>query len=242
MSEFYNLIQSLDLFELFEKIQNNIFYIIELQKFDLKIPLCIENEQSILKFYLMEKWLDDFPKQSLILKFIQEEKKLFYLPESADFYYLYYHLLIACKDYLETGKKIYDDKTQINYYSLNDELIEKKLNATKFFMIYLEKGSNFTDEDFYLAKKTKDELNEQFNFNSSKMTSESVEYSAAEKIEPSKIISEPTEFSAVTKTESDEFVSLLDESESEIIKKGSQIEIEVEELNLDEEVNFQSFV
>ena len=106
MSEFYNLIQSLDLFELFEKIQNNIFYIIELRKFDLKIPLCVENEQYILKFNLMEKWLDDFPKQSLILKFIEEEKKLFYLPESADFYYLYYHLLIACKDYLKTGKKI----------------------------------------------------------------------------------------------------------------------------------------
>ena len=125
MSEFYKVIKSLDLFELFEKIQDNIFFIIDLQKFDLAIPLCIQNEQNILNFYLTEKWLDDFPKQSLIFKFIEEEKKLFYLPESVDFYYLYYHLLIACKNYLKTGKKIYDDKTQINYYKLNDELIEK---------------------------------------------------------------------------------------------------------------------
>ena len=85
MSEFHKIIQSLDLFELFKKIQDNIFYIIELEKFDLKVPLCAENEQNILNFYLMEKWLDDFPKQSLIIKFIQEKKKLFYLPESADF-------------------------------------------------------------------------------------------------------------------------------------------------------------
>ena len=94
-----------------------------------------------------------------------------------------------------------------------------------------------------MAKKTKDEINEEFNFNSSKMTSESVEYSALEKIEPSEMISELTEFSPVTKTEPDEFVLLLDESEPKIKKEeNSQIEIEVEELNLNEQVKFQSFV
>ena len=230
MSEFYKTIQSLDLFDLFHKIQDNILYIIELQKFDLEIPLCVENEQNILNFYLIEKWLDEFPQQSLIFKFIQEGKKLFYLPESADFYYLYYHLLRACKNYMKTGKKIYNDKTQLNYYKLNDELIQKKLNATAFFEIYLEKGPNFTDEDFFLARKEKDELNEEFNFNSSQMTSEPV------REESSKMISElPEEF--------DEFLIPPEEFELEIKKEeNSQIEIEVEELNLDDEVNFKSFV
>ena len=259
MSEFYKVIKSLDLFELFEKIQDNIFFIIDLRKFDLETPLCIQNEQNILNFYLTEKWLDDFPKQSLIFKFIEEEKKLFYLPESADFYYHYYHLLIACKNYLKTGKKIYDYETQINYYKVNDELIGKKLNATKFFEIYLEKGSNFTDEDFFLAKKGKDELNEEFNFNGSEMTSEPV------REEPNEMISELTEFSPVKKTKSDEFLTLAEEFEVKINKEensqveieveevnsqieteieevNSQVEIEVEELNLDNEVHFTSFV
>ena len=237
MSEFYKVIKSLDLFELFEKIQGNIFFIIDLQKFDLAIPLCIQNEQNILNFYLTEKWLDDFPKQSLIFKFIEQEKKLFYLPESADFYYLYYHLLIACKNYLKTGKKIYDYETQINYYKVNDELISKKLNATKFFEIYLEKGSNFSDEDFFMAKKGKDELNDEFDFGSREMTSEPITKEASE------MMSELTEFLLKKKTESDEFLTISEDFEPETKKEeNSQVEIEVEKVNLNEEVKFESFV
>ena len=232
MSEFYKLVESLELFDLFEKIQNNIFYITEIQKFDLKIPTCLQNEQHILNFYLMEKWLDDFPKQSLVFKFIQERKKLFYLPESSDFYYLYYHLLIACKNYLETGKEIFDDKTQINYYELNDELIAKKLNATRFFEIYLEKGSNFTDEDLFLAKKTRDELNDKENETETN----------SEKTEIIEMISKIDKFSPSGETELHE-LALLEESELKQKKEEkSQIKIEVEEVNLDEEVNFKSFV
>ena len=152
-AQFYKLIQSLDLFQLLEKIQDNIIFISDLQQFDLPTPVCIKNEQNILNFYLAEKWLNDFPKQSLVIKLIEDKKKLFYLPESEDFYYLYYHLLMAFNNYLETGQKIYDDETQLNYNKLNDELIEKQLNATKFFEIYFKKGSNFSEEDFFLAKK-----------------------------------------------------------------------------------------
>ena len=148
-AQFYKLIQSLDLFQLLEKIQDNIIFISDLKKFDLPTPVCIENEQNILNFYLAEKWLNDFPKQSLIIKLIEDEKKLFYLPESEDFYYLYYHLLMAFNNYLETGQKIYDDQRPLNYNKLNDELIEKQLNATKFFEIYFKKGSNFSEEDFF---------------------------------------------------------------------------------------------
>ena len=124
MAEFYKLIQTLDLFELLEKVQSNIIFINDLQKFGLQTPVCIQNEQNILNFYLSEKWLNDFPKQLLILKLIEEEKKLFYLPELTDFYYLYYHLLRTFSNYLETGQKIYDDETQLNYDKLNDEMIE----------------------------------------------------------------------------------------------------------------------
>ena len=207
-----------------KKYKSNIIFINDLQKFGLQTPVCIQNEQNILNFYLSEKWLNDFPKQSLILKLIEEEKKLFYLPELTDFYYLYYHLLRAFSNYLETGQKIYDDETQLNYDKLNDEMIEKQLNATKFFEIYLKKGSNFT-EDFFLAKKDKDELD----FASSEITSD-------------EMVSQLSNFLLKEKTESDESVTVAGESEPELKEDDSQIEIEVEEVNLDDEVKFESFI
>ena len=221
--EFYKLVKTLDLFELLEKVQDNIIFINDLEKFGLSAPICIMNEQAILNFYLSEKWLNDFPKQSLVLKLIEEEKKLFYLPESADFYYLYYHLLRAFSNYLETGQEIYDEETTLNYERLNDELIEKQLDATKFFEIYLKKGSNFS-EDFFLAKKNKDELD----FASSQITSD-------------EMVSGLSEFSLKKKNES--VVESVGESEPEMKEEdNSQIEIEVEEVKLDEEVKFESFV
>ena len=213
--EFYKSIKTLDVFELLQKMQDNIIFINDLKKFDLSAPLCIMNEQAILNFYLTEKWLYDFPKQSLILKLIDEEKKLFYLPESSYFYYLYYHLLRAFGNYLETGKKIYDEDTALNYDRLNDEIVEKEMDATKFFLIYLQKGSNFTEEDFFFAKK--DKINE--------------------------TISELSEFSLKEKNESvQEAVSepeLVGEPEPEIKQEdNSQFEIELDEVNLGEEVKF----
>ena len=211
--EFYKIVKTLDLFELLEKVQDNIIFINDLEKFGLSAPICIMNEQAILNFYLSEKWLNDFPKQSLVLKLIEEDKKLFYLPESSHFYYLYYHLLRAFSDYLETGQKIYDDNTALNYDRLNDEMIEKQLDATKFFLIYLKKGSNFTEEDFFWAKK--DKVNE--------------------------TISELSEFSSKEKNESVE--ESVGESEPEIKQEdNSQFEIEFDEVKLDEEVKFESFV
>ena len=211
--EFYKLVKTLDLFELLEKVQDNIIFINDLEKFGLSAPICIMNEQAILNFYLSEKWLNDFPKQSLVLKLIEEDKKLFYLPESSHFYYLYYHLLRAFSDYLETGQKIYDDNTALNYDRLNDEMIEKQLDATKFFLIYLKKGSNFTEEDFFWAKK--DKVNE--------------------------TISELSEFSLKEKNDSVE--ESVGESEPEIKQEdNSQFEIEFDEVKLDEEVKFESFV
>ena len=67
-----------------------------------------------------------------------------------------------------------------------------------------------------MAKKNKDESNEEFNFNNSEMTSEPV------REEPE----EPDE----------EFEPKIKKEEN------SQIEIAIEEVNLDDEVNFKSFV
>ena len=156
--EIYKSLKTLDLFEVLRKVQDNIIFINDLDKFGLSAPICIMNEQAILDFYLSEKWLNDFPKQSLVLKLIEEDKKLFYLPESSYFYYLYYHLLRAFNQYLETGQEIYDDNMLLNYDKLNDEIIEKQFDATKFFLIFLKKGPNFTEEDNFMAKK--DNLNE----------------------------------------------------------------------------------
>ena len=211
--EFYKLVKTLDLFELLEKVQDNIIFLNDLQKFGLSAPVCIMNEQAILEFYLSEKWLNDFPKQSLILKLIEEDKKLFYLPEPT-YYYLYYHLLRAFSNYLETGQKIYDEDSPLNYDRLNDEIIEKQLNATKFFEIYLRKGSNFSEEDFFLAKKDKDEEN---------------------------VVSELSEFSLNEKNESVQEPAGEPEPETKQ-DDNSQIEVEFEEIKLDEEVKFESFV
>ena len=242
MSEFYKGIKFLDLFELFDKIQDNIFFINDLQKFDLVTPLCTQNEQAILNFYLAEKWLDGFPKQSLILKFIKKEKKLFYLPDSAEYYYIYYHLLKAYNNYLKTGKAIYDDESQIDYYKISNELLEKKLNATKFFEIYLEKGSNFSDEDFFLAKKNKDELNE-FNFTSSEPSTEEITEMSSEPVTEDNETIEFNKFSLKEKTESNESLTISEDFEPETKKEdNSQVEIEVEEINLNDEVKFESFV
>ena len=211
---FYKSFKTLDVLELLQKIQDNIILISDLKKFGLSVPLCTMNEQAILNFYLSEKWLYDFPKQSLVLKLIEEEKKLFYLPESSYFYYLYYHLLLAFSKYLETGKKIYDDNTILNYDRLNDEMIEKEMDATKFFLIYLQKGLNFTKEDFLWAKK--DKIGETI--------SEVSELSLKEKNEESvqDTVSEP---------------DLAGESEPEIKQEDdSQFEIEFDEVNLGEEV------
>ena len=213
--EFYKLVKTLDVFELLQKIQDNIIFIRDLKKFGLSAPLCIMNEQAILNLYLSEKWLYDFPKQSLVLKLIEEEKKLFYLPESSYFYYLYYHLLLAFSKYLETGKKIYDDNTTLNYDRLNDEIVEKEMDATKFFLIYLQKGSNFTKEDFFWAKK--DKINDTISELSElplKEKNESVQGS----------VGEP---------------ELIDEPEPEIKQEdNSQFEIELDEVNSSEEVKF----
>ena len=69
------------------------------------------------------------------------------------------------------------------------------------------------------------------------MTSEPVTEEASE------MMSELAEFSLKKKTESDEFLTIPEEFEPETKKEeNSQVEIEVEEVNLDEEVKFESFV
>ena len=166
--------EKFSVFQLLKQMQNHLFEFKKLKIFTLPKPVCLQNEYSMTMFYLSNKWLDDFPSLQTIEKFIKDEKKLFYMPEQEDYYYLYYHLLVAYKNFLKLDKKeIYDDETPLDYNEISDYLIRKNLNATKFFEVYLEKGINLNEAD--LVHATLEEFDEVTKFDENiprEMTSE----------------------------------------------------------------------
>ena len=181
-----------DCFQLLKQMQNHLFHFKKFKIFALPKPVCLQNEYVLNMFYLSNKWLDDFPSLQTIKKFIKDEKKLFYMPEQEDYYYLYYHLLVAYKNFLKLGKKeIYDDETSLDYSEISDYLVRKNLNATKFFEAYLEKGEKLNETD--LVHATLKEFDEVTNFKFDekitlrKMTSEpesEVEIEVAKRVSP----------------------------------------------------------
>ena len=142
-----------DLFDRLKQMQNYLFDIKKLELFNLPKPVCLQNAYMLNMYSINNKWSDNFPSLQTIEKFIQDEKKLFYLPEDDYFYYLYYHLLVAYKKFQESGssKKIYDDETPLDYDVVSNYLTRKNLDATKFFEIYLEKGVVLDEADLNYA-------------------------------------------------------------------------------------------
>ena len=168
-----------DMFQLLKQVQNYLLEFKKLKLFTLPKPVCLQNEYAMTMFNLSNKWLDDFPSLQTIEKFIKGEKKLFYMPEEQDYYYLYYHLLVAYKNFLKLGKnEIYDSKTPLDYNQISDYLIRKNLNATKFFEVYLEKGEKLNKLD--LVHATLKEFDEVTN------------YKFDEKFIPRRMTAEPT--------------------------------------------------
>ena len=131
------------------------------------------------------------------------------MPEE-DYYYLYYHLLKAYKNFLKLDKEIHDAETPLDYGTISDYLIRNNLNATKFFEVYLEKGQNLNNSDLASASlKQNDELpDSQIN----------------EQFIPPKMISEPVLSSIDSENEN--------ENEIEIAKTvpSSDLEIELEDI------------
>ena len=208
-----------DVFSLLKQMQNHLIDFKTLEIFTLPKPVCLQNEYTINMFYLSNKWPEEFPDLRTIKNFIKDDLKLFYMPQE-DYYYLYYHLLIAYKNFLKSGKKesdIYDDETPLDYDTISDFLVRKNLNATKFFETYLEKGQNLNDLDLAHAnlKEVDEVTNYKFNenFKPRKMTTEETMRLPLES-EIEKMSSEPTpelEIVEVPKT-----MSPLPLSESEI--------------------------
>ena len=210
-----NTKKSDDMFDLLKRMQNHLIDFKTLEIFTLPKPVCLQNEYTINMFYLSNKWPEDFPNLQTIKRSIKDDRKLFYMPQE-DYYYLYYHLLIAFKKFLKSGKKdIYDDETPLDYDKISDYLIRKNLNATKFFEVYLEKGQNLSDLDLaHASLKEVDELtNYKFNekFNPRRMvTEQTMTLSLESEIE--KMSSEPeSEIVEIPKT-----ISSLPLSETEI--------------------------
>ena len=161
-------------------------------------------------FYLSNKWPEEFPNLQTIKKSIKDNRKLFYMPEQ-DYYYLYYHLLIAYKNFLKSDKKkIYDDETPLDYDKISEYLVRKNLNATKFFEVYLEKGQNFDDLD--LVHATPKEVDEKFTVR--KMTTEPTVMTLPLESEIEKMLSEPTPESEIV--EIPKIIPSLPSTENEI--------------------------
>ena len=198
MSELHmNTRKSDDMFELLKRMQNHLIDFKTLEIFTLPKPVCLQNEFSINMFYLSNKWPEEFPNLQTIKKSIEDDLKIFLMPQE-DYYYLYYHLLIAYKNFLKSGKKeedIYDDETLLDYDKISDYLVRKNLSATKFFEVYLEKGQNLSDLDLVHAnlKEVDEVTNYKFNenFNPRKMTTEKTMTLPLES-EIEKMSSEPT--------------------------------------------------
>lgn len=148
MESFLNETEVFD--NLFKRLKQMQIYLYDMKKldaFNLPKPVCLQNAYMMNMYYLNKKWLDKFPSLQTIEKLIQDGKKLFFLPER-DYYYLYYHLLVAYKNFQELGdnKKIYDDETHLDYDSLSTYISRKNLSAVDFFESYFERGLNFHDK------------------------------------------------------------------------------------------------
>ena len=222
-----NTKKSADMFELLKQMQNHLIDFKTLEIFALPKPACLQNEYSINMFYLSNKWPEEFPDLQTIKKSIKDDRKLFYMPQE-DYYYLYYHLLIAYKNFLKSGKKdIYDDEAPLDYDKISDYLAKKNLNATKFFEVYLEKGQNLSDLDLVHAtlKEVDEVTNEKFILQ--KMTTEPTMTIPLEP-EIEKMSSEPTPESEIV--EISKTISPLPSTENEIenYPKG-KVKLEIQE-------------
>ena len=158
-----------DVFDRLMHMQKYLEDIKKLEVLNLPQPVCLQNAYKMNMFYIKEKWSDSFPSLQTIEEYIRNEKKLFYLPNDSYYYFLYYHLMIACKKYLGSAndKKIYDAEKDLDYEIVNNYLIEKNLDATKFFEIYLEKGLPLDEAD--LSYALHDESNEKIDEISDKL-------------------------------------------------------------------------
>ena len=150
MNSFLNDTEILDnLFKRLRQMQTYLYDIKKLESFNLPKPVCLHNAYTMNVHYLNKKWLDKFPSLQTVEKLIEGGKKLFFLPEQIEHNYLYYHLLIAYKNFQEyDSMKIYDDETPLDYDSISTYLSRNNLVATEFLEKYFLKGLNFHKKDF----------------------------------------------------------------------------------------------
>ena len=135
-----------DLFDALKQMERYLLDIKKLESFNLPKPVCLQNAYKLNMYNIENGWHDIFPSLKTVEKFIQDEKKLFFVPND-EYYYLYYHLLIAYKEFEESGNEIYDDETVLNYDVISRYLTKRNFNATEFFKVYL-KGGVYLDEEY----------------------------------------------------------------------------------------------
>ena len=162
MEEFLN--QKLEFDDLFDHLKQMQGYLLDIKKlelFNLPKPVCLQNAYMLNMHSINNRWLDIFPSLKAVEKFIQAGKKLFFLPELDYYYYLYYHLLVAYKEFEDSSIEIYDgDETALDYDGISHYLLKKNLNATEFFKLYLKEGIYLGKEGIKRLEKANDVTDE----------------------------------------------------------------------------------
>ena len=148
------------------KVFDNVFkylkqmqiYIQDMKKLEfhnLPKPICLHNAYILNKHYLKETWLDEFPTLENIEKKLKSDKLLCLVPDE-EYYYLYYHFLIALRQFQELdGLQIFDDVTSLDYYQISIYLDRNDMSAFDFFMKYFMYGLNVDNENAVFLNNSK---------------------------------------------------------------------------------------
>ena len=154
MNSFLNETEALD--NLFKHLKQMQMYLTDMKKlefFNLPKPVCLHNAYIMNKHYLKDNWLDKFPTLERVETILKNDKKLFLVPDEKKYYYLYYHLLIALRQFQELdGLQIFDDETSLDYNLISIYLSRNNLSAFDFFMKYFMYGLNINNENVILSK------------------------------------------------------------------------------------------
>ena len=157
MDSFLNETEVLD--KLFKYLKQMQIYLADMKKlefFNLPKPVCLHNAYIMNMHYLKDNWLDKFPTLETVEKLFKNNKKLFYVPEEKKYNYLYYHLLISLREFLELdGMQIYDDETSLDYDLISIYLSRNNLSAFDFFMKYFMYGLDINNKNAVVLNKSK---------------------------------------------------------------------------------------
>ena len=163
MSNYKINFSSDNVIQLLEKVEQHYRYVHELNVRNLPVPTCVSNEFILIKEFINDKWLTDFPDFEFVCKELEKGNLLFSVPYDEQ-HYLYYHLLRAYKKLSKQNRLVTDfSETLIPYTSITDYLLRHKEDAREFFENYLDNRSSVSlieNKDAIVLKNNAVDLSE----------------------------------------------------------------------------------